>query len=1598
MAAFDGGEHVVPLAFDVGAVGGQLGFKAGFGEHALAGGYFFGYGSPDADEDHAEICNDIHGDRLLADIHSLLRFTPDGQTVTHVRHLTLIEFHCLADLFQSGAEFQTKGRSMRKQIVQIVFSLLAGCAGLGAQTTYTGTFKSHQVTVGSVETDYTTPTATIPIGANGGGASIQAQLTLTFPAVAPPASPGDGYLSLVFQSSFQASIGLSATLTAPDGTFSSEIILVDNDPYQPQACPASVDNTNPAPQGTSNISASGPCTLNWTYMSADSSQFTLQYGGSIWLTRADGTGALFGFSVTTTYALSTGPAPSPIDLAVDHVEVVQVVQHPDNSIPLVANKSTAARVFVTVTGNNSQPLAGVSGVLHGFRNGAELAGSPLTPFNFTMTVPVQYDRGKENDSLNFLLPRDWTAAGSLRLVANVSPPAGVTEQNTANNTYQVPEPITFTALANIPTPINIYYWPICYQPPGAQKTCPTANVSGADSLIPKLYPIPDDGVRYSPIQTPQKTWVAPLLTDEEVQHMFTTLRKAYLMVLGEPPYGNVDQLAAWLPNVAGAEQGGMADPIWFNEGGTSRVTFNRDTSGTKENIGWILAHEIGHNLGLRHTTTADGCGAGDDSPGSDWKLPDATIQEVGMDLVTLTVIPATKKDLMSYCYDPLSNIWISDFHYGQLLDSQVLMRPSGASVAPLASHEKAHKAAARPQDTAAQFLLISGSARADGTAGTLDPAYQLSSSTPGESSDPAGNHCLRFTAAGGASSDFCFTLAFQFPETFAPLDEESFSFKVALPAGTTRIALRHQDQELASLTVSSQAPSLQILTPSAGDQWDSSRTITWSSSDPNGSPLSYLVQYSADGGNSWLPMEVDLQQPQFTFDTSEIQAGSNTYFRVLATNGVTTASAIVGPIGISATPRIDASPSLNFGIVTPGQSADQTLWVRNKGNGTLTVNSLSIDNSVFTLVSPAAPFTISAGGRQPVTVRFTPAAAGGQTGTLTIASDDQTSATTKVALAGGLNVVSPVPAISVTPNSLAFGRVSAGQTKDLSLTVQNTGTAQLIVSSLTIGNGLFSVVSPSSPFNVAASSQQTVTVRFSPNAAGSQSGSLTIASNDPSNPTVGVTLAGQGAVPAPPAATVQFSDSFNRADAGSCSLGQADLGLGGSGAYYYLPVFSGANIASGALQNSGTGNGGVQFTDSPDACNNGERGINIGQNFNIRVDLLVSSDPAGDLSEAGPYIRNRAAAANDGILGGDSAGYWIELVSTGEVKVKDANSGAIVASTAKPATFDNTVFHTLEAAAQGSQMQVALDGQLLAFTQGSASTTTLAIPDTGGSNDGTAGIAFGRENAWPAIGGQSARNLIVTAFRSLAAPPSSVHIAQGGIANAASNQAVIASGSWMVVYGDHLSATTRAWGTADFAGNKLPTSLDGVSVQINGENAAVEFITPSQINVLTPADIQPGQVSVTVTNAQGTSAPATVTLQTFSPGFFMFGPDNGRYPAALNSDGVFLGPSGLFGDAAKTHPAKPGDTILLFGTGFGPTNPPMPADQLFQSAAPLSDPSLLSVQIGGVAAAVQFAGLVGPGLYQLNVVVPDLPDGDQAVSASIGGSTTQSNAFITTQR
>jgi uncharacterized protein (TIGR03437 family) len=240
-------------------------------------------------------------------------------------------------------------------------------------------------------------------------------------------------------------------------------------------------------------------------------------------------------------------------------------------------------------------------------------------------------------------------------------------------------------------------------------------------------------------------------------------------------------------------------------------------------------------------------------------------------------------------------------------------------------------------------------------------------------------------------------------------------------------------------------------------------------------------------------------------------------------------------------------------------------------------------------------------------------------------------------------------------------------------------------------------------------------------------------------------------------------------------------------------------------------------------------------------------------------------------------------------------------------------------------------------------------------------------------------------------------ISAGGVVNNASNQAGIASGSWVTIYGTNLSATTRLWAATDFRDGRLPLSLDGVSVKINNRDAAVYYISPTQINALALSDPATGTVSVTVTNARGTSAPATAAYQTYAPALFTFSPRNGIYPAAVHPDGTLAGRTDLFSGAVATRPPAPGDRILLYGTGFGPVTPAADPAVLFSGAAPLAEGHGLSILVGGQRATIEWAGLVSNGLYQFNIVVPNVSDGDQTLVAQIGGRSSQSTLRLTVQ-
>ncbi len=234
---------------------------------------------------------------------------------------------------------------------------------------------------------------------------------------------------------------------------------------------------------------------------------------------------------------------------------------------------------------------------------------------------------------------------------------------------------------------------------------------------------------------------------------------------------------------------------------------------------------------------------------------------------------------------------------------------------------------------------------------------------------------------------------------------------------------------------------------------------------------------------------------------------------------------------------------------------------------------------------------------------------------------------------------------------------------------------------------------------------------------------------------------------------------------------------------------------------------------------------------------------------------------------------------------------------------------------------------------------------------------------------------------------SSIHIASGGIVNAASFQQGITEGSWMSIFGTGFSTETREWSLEDFDGSKFPTVIAGVSVKVNGRTAPIHFVGPGQINFQAPAKIGAGWALVEVETPNGTDRAYTYASRE-NPGFFQV--DAAGQVAALLSDGRALGR--LPDDpatGAKWTVARPGDIIAIYGTGFGPTDPAVEPGFIYSGAAALVAKGTLRVSIGGVEAKVEFAGQSGGGLNQINVVVPSLPRGDHEILAIIDGALTQ---------
>jgi uncharacterized protein (TIGR03437 family) len=211
--------------------------------------------------------------------------------------------------------------------------------------------------------------------------------------------------------------------------------------------------------------------------------------------------------------------------------------------------------------------------------------------------------------------------------------------------------------------------------------------------------------------------------------------------------------------------------------------------------------------------------------------------------------------------------------------------------------------------------------------------------------------------------------------------------------------------------------------------------------------------------------------------------------------------------------------------------------------------------------------------------------------------------------------------------------------------------------------------------------------------------------------------------------------------------------------------------------------------------------------------------------------------------------------------------------------------------------------------------------------------------------------------------------------------AAVSPGSFVEIYGSNLAPDTRGWTKADFTGNEAPTSLDGVEVSIAGQKAFVNYIVanPGQVNVELPSNIPTGAQQITVTNKNGTSAPFNVTVNATEPGLLApasFKIGGKQYVVAFHSDNVtYVLPEGAIA-GLPSRPAKPGETIVMYGNGFGPVTPNIPAGELAEGNSQLA--ASMEILFGETSAKLAYYGL-SPGLvgvYQFDVVVPAIPDND----------------------
>jgi hypothetical protein len=583
----------------------------------------------------------------------------------------------------------------------------------------------------------------------------------------------------------------------------------------------------------------------------------------------------------------------PDNIKLTDLEITQAVQclHdancPDNSVPLYSGKATLVRAYVRLTTGPDNFVYPIGGALCYGNTGAGGCSNPVRPvqkiFVENVADPVSYGRQVIGTTLDFILPLSFVespVSQTITVYVNYNfedlPQESFYKDNYKTLGYQV----------QASEPLYVKFYPVQdngYFPPGLEwatitdylsKTYPTGEV------YPSVgFPLYGKNYDWS---TPD-SWGCPKGWHDLINDLWWLRNGSGPVAFGEVPYQSLSGGVIGCGVLGGPEAAGLA-------------------GSTKD--GRVAAQEIGHTMNLPHVP---GCGAG--GPDMNYPKPNGLLDEFGVDVDKLQVYsPFSSYDFMGYCGGG-TNSWTSIYTYNEIAG----LLPEGA----YKSGGKLLASLSGMASDAPQFLVGTGDL-SPSEAKLTQGFYLLGKDSISAATPDAGPYTVELQ---GLDGKVLYAQQFDLAQMSndEPQTEGGFQLVIPWTDGTRKVVFKYQDKVIGQVTASPHPPSLQLTAPAGGEHWvgTGKQTISWKASDADRNPLSFLVQYSPDGGTTWQGLAANLQTDSLEFDADYLPGSGQGLIRVVATDGLNTTQVVSQPIVVD--PK---GPQVSIGAPQDGQTFD----------------------------------------------------------------------------------------------------------------------------------------------------------------------------------------------------------------------------------------------------------------------------------------------------------------------------------------------------------------------------------------------------------------------------------------------------------------------------------------------------------------------------------------------------------------------------------------------------------------------------------------------------------------------------------------------------